>query len=119
MIDTVWLKTSNFLSEIETCVKEDLTHTPANTLTITGVYILNALYDTDGQRASDLARAIGVAATSFTPMLDKLQKAGFVKRSNSKSDRRSVVIHLTKAGRDLQDAIEMAVGNVEVRYGGK
>jgi len=64
-------------------------------LTIIEWYILRALYERDGQHASELARAVGRAATSFTPNLDKLQQKGLVERRPDPSDRRAVYIYLT------------------------
>jgi DNA-binding MarR family transcriptional regulator len=64
-------------------------------LTIIEWYILRALYERDGQHASELARAVGRAATSFTPNLDKLQEKGFVERKPDSADRRAVRIFLT------------------------
>lgn len=113
-----WLKTSRFLAEIEKCIKEDLSTTPAHGLSVTSVYILQALYTKDGQRPMDLATAIGRAATSFTPMLDQLEIGGLIERQINKSDRRSVLIYLTKQGKQLQTDIKKAIGNTEVRYGG-
>jgi len=64
-------------------------------LTIIEWYILRALYERDGQHASELARAVGRAATSFTPNLDKLQDKGFIERRPDPTDRRAVHIYLT------------------------
>jgi MarR family transcriptional regulator, organic hydroperoxide resistance regulator len=65
-------------------------------LTIIEWYILRALYERDGQHASELARAVGRAATSFTPNLDKLQQKGLIERRPDPADRRAVHIYLTK-----------------------
>ncbi|MDI9638495.1 MarR family transcriptional regulator [Geitlerinema splendidum] len=64
-------------------------------LTIIEWYILRALYERDGQHASELARAVGRAATSFTPNLDKLQQKGLIERRPDPTDRRAVHIVLT------------------------
>lgn len=64
-------------------------------LTIIEWYILRALYERDGQHASELARAVGRAATSFTPNLDKLQEKGLIERRPDPTDRRAVHIYLT------------------------
>ncbi|MEP7291564.1 MAG: MarR family transcriptional regulator [Chloroflexota bacterium] len=64
-------------------------------LTIIEWYILRGLYERDGQHASELARAVGRAATSFTPNLDKLQQKGYVERRPDPTDRRAVHIYLT------------------------
>jgi predicted transcriptional regulator len=52
-------------------------------------YILRSLYGRDGQHASELAQAVGRAATSFTPNLDKLENRGLVERRPDPADRRS------------------------------
>lgn len=61
-------------------------------------YILRALYGRDGQHASELAQAVGRAATSFTPNLDKLESRGMVERRPDPADRRAVRIFLTEKG---------------------
>ncbi len=71
-------------------------------LTIIEWYILRALYERDGQHASELARAVGRAATSFTPNLDKLQQKGFVERRPDPADRRAVRIFLTKKALEMK-----------------
>ncbi|MBI1279715.1 MAG: MarR family transcriptional regulator, partial [Anaerolineaceae bacterium] len=64
-------------------------------LTVIEWYILRSLYEQDGQHASELARAVGRAATSFTPILDKLQNKDMIERRPDASDRRAVRIYLT------------------------
>ena len=113
-----WLKASQFLSEVESTIKEDLQHTEASGLSIVAVHILNELYQSDGQKASELARKVGRPATSFTPILDLLENEKYIKRSPHKTDRRAVIISLTKQGKALETVIENAIGNAEVRYGG-
>ncbi len=79
-------------------------------LTIIEWYILRALYERDGQHASELARAVGRAATSFTPNLDKLQHKGLIERRPDPSDRRAVHIFLTdlaqKCRKEVLDSAE-------------
>lgn len=72
-------------------------------------YILRALYEQDGQHASELARSVGRAATSFTPNLDKLQEKGYVERRSDTSDRRAVRIFLTdKAKKNREQIVTLA-----------
>lgn len=68
-------------------------------------YILRALYEQDGQHASELARSVGRAATSFTPNLDKLQRKGLIERRPDASDRRAVRIHLTQLAQEQRENI--------------
>lgn len=74
-------------------------------LTVIEWYILRALYEQDGQHASELARGVGRAATSFTPNLDKLQKKGYIERQPDKSDRRAVRIYLTDVAHEYRDDV--------------
>jgi len=68
-------------------------------------YVLRALYETDGQHASSLASAVGRAATSFTPNLDKLVQKGFIERRPDANDRRAVCIYLTQLAQDHREEI--------------
>lgn len=68
-------------------------------------YILRALYARDGQHASELAQAVGRAATSFTPNLDKLQRKGLIERRPDESDRRAVRIYLTETAQCYRDDV--------------
>lgn len=78
-------------------------------LTIIEWYILRALYERDGQHASELARAVGRAATSFTPNLDKLQQKGYIERRPDPTDRRAVHIYLTElAERNRKEVLNTA-----------
>ena len=74
-------------------------------LTVIEWHILRSLYEEDGQHASELARTVGRAATSFTPNLDKLQDRGFIERRADKVDRRAVRIFLTEAGKEHREEV--------------
>jgi len=82
-------------------------------LTIIEWYILRALYERDGQHASELARAVGRAATSFTPNLDKLQEKGLIERRPDPSDRRAVHIYLTQAAEECREDIVSSAEKVD------
>lgn len=74
-------------------------------LTVIEWYVLRALYESDGQQASQLAHEVGRAATSFTPNLDKLQEKGYIERHADPNDRRAVLIHLTHKAFDEEQKI--------------
>jgi DNA-binding MarR family transcriptional regulator len=50
------------------------------------------------QTLGDLAQRVGLSKAGITKMMDRLQKAGFVKRVPSKTDRRVIMARLTKRG---------------------
>ena len=87
-------------------------------LTVIEWYILRALYEEDGQHASDLARAVGRAATSFTPNLDKLQEKGYIERRPDPGDRRAVRIYLTKKGEEARDQVNKAAKEIDEQIAG-
>jgi len=65
-------------------------------LTIVEIAILRVLDSEDNQHASNLAKAVGRAPTSFTPILDRLAVKGFIERKSDPHDRRAVFIALTE-----------------------
>lgn len=75
--------------------------------------VLASLYLRDGQKASELAVSVGRLVTSFTPILDRLERAGLVVRRADRVDRRAVTIWLTKSGEALRETITQALLDVE------
>lgn len=49
-------------------------------------------------RPSEIAARILVTSGTLTPMLDRLESAGFVRREPNPDDRRSVIVSLTERG---------------------
>lgn len=49
-------------------------------------------------KLSELSQRINFSKAGITKMMDRLQKAGFVKRVRSKTDRRVIMARLTKRG---------------------
>lgn len=82
-------------------------------LTIIEWYILRALFERDGQHASELARAVGRAATSFTPNLDKLQQKHLIERRPDPTDRRAVHIVLTAQAEQYRDDVLRAAETID------
>ncbi len=82
-------------------------------LTVIEWYILRALFDQDGQHASELARAVGRAATSFTPILDKLQHKSLIERRPDPADRRAVRIYLTDKAHGQRDKVLDAAKKID------
>ena len=70
------------------------------------VQTLRFLADHPGAMANALAQHLGVAATTATSIIDRLVKRGLVKRTRPETDRRSVSLSLTEAGRDAFSLIE-------------
>jgi len=84
-------------------------------LTVIEWYILRALYDKDGQHASELARAVGRAATSFTPNLDRLSEKKLIERRADPRDRRAVRIYLTPEGEKMKSDVNKSAKEIDKR----
>ena len=55
------------------------------------------------QRLTDLAGALEVAPSTAGRMCDRLVRKGLVRRHRARADRRSVLVSVTAAGRDVVD----------------
>ena len=55
------------------------------------------------QRLVDLAAALDVAPSTAGRMCDRLVRKGLVRRHRARTDRRSVLVSVTAAGRDVVD----------------
>lgn len=49
----------------------------------------------------ELVQVFGIKQSTFTSLLDRLEKAGYVRREINPEDRRSFLIHISDEGREL------------------
>lgn len=73
-------------------------------LTYTQFVTLVALWDQDKQTVGELGEKLFLESNTLTPILKKLEAAGYVERRRDPADERQVRISLTPAGRKLRDA---------------
>ena len=59
-----------------------------------------AVLATGDMRMRDLAHRLGLATSTVTRLVDRLEAAGLAERRNERPDRRSVLVGLSTAGRD-------------------
>jgi DNA-binding MarR family transcriptional regulator len=65
--------------------------------------VMLALWERDHRSISALGATLQLEPATLTPLLKRLQVAGFVDRARSTVDERVVVVSLTEAGRDLRE----------------
>jgi DNA-binding MarR family transcriptional regulator len=53
----------------------------------------------------ELVRVFGIKQSTFTSMLDRLEKSALIRREMNPGDRRSFLIHITGAGRELAERL--------------
>jgi DNA-binding MarR family transcriptional regulator len=68
--------------------------------------ILYVLWQEDGIPIASLSKQTGLAKTSLTSMLDRMEQSGLIKRVYDKADRRQIRISLTQQARQLQGAYD-------------
>ena len=69
----------------------------------------------------ELVRVFGIKQSTFTSMLDRLEQAGLIRREMNPGDRRSFLIHITDAGREMAErstrALEALEAEIRARIG--
>ena len=73
--------------------------------------ILYVLWQEDGVPIKTVSEKCGLAITSLTTMLERMEKQGLIKRIQSENDKRKTLIYLTNKAVALKDESE----NVSMR----
>lgn len=68
--------------------------------------ILYVLWQEDGIPITRLAQQTGLAKSTLTAMLIRMEEFGLITRQNSSADKRQVIICLTDTAKGLQDRYE-------------
>ena len=72
-------------------------------LTYTQYIVFLVLWEKDGQPVGEIGEKLLLDNGTLSPLLKKLEQAGYVRRERSREDERVVVITLTEAGRALRE----------------
>ena len=81
--------------------------------------ILYVLWQRDGIPIAELSQKTGLAKTTLTSMLDRLESADLIARVADKSDRRQIRISLTEKAHELSDQYDKVSREMnEIYYAG-
>ncbi|MCC9196456.1 MarR family transcriptional regulator [Arthrobacter sp. zg-Y820] len=72
-------------------------------LTYPQYLVMTVLWENDGASVRDLGRSLELDSGTLSPLLKRLEAAGWVRRNRSAADERRVEVHLTDEGRALQE----------------
>jgi len=72
-------------------------------LTYPQYLVMLVLWEQDQQTVSDIGERLFLDSATLTPLLKRLESAGWVSRRRDLADERQVVIGLTDAGRALRE----------------
>ena len=81
-------------------------------LTYTQYIVFLVLWEKDGITVGELCDRLMLDNGTLSPLLKKMQQAGYVERNRSENDDRVVVVTLTKEGRALQEKAKDVPGKV-------
>ena len=65
--------------------------------------MLHALWETDGLTITGIADRLALEPSTITPLVKRLELAGFLTRLRNPSDERQVQVSLTDKGRDMRE----------------
>ena len=97
-IEEIIEKLSQSMERYET---EAFSNSPLSNLTPTQVHYLDAIFHLKDPKVSELASYLNVSKPTVTFALNKMEKQGFVSKTQSDEDRRFFSIHLTSKGKEL------------------
>ncbi|MBR2739899.1 MAG: MarR family transcriptional regulator [Oscillospiraceae bacterium] len=72
-------------------------------LTYTQYLVMLVLWENDGLTVGEICDKLMLDNGTLSPLLKKLQQAGYVEKSRSDEDDRIVIVTLTEEGRELQE----------------
>ena len=81
-------------------------------LTYTQYIVFLVLWEKDGCTVGQLCEKLMLDNGTLSPLLKKMQQAGYIHRTRSEADDRVVVVTLTEAGRELQEQAKDVPGLV-------
>ncbi len=65
--------------------------------------VLLVLWENDRLPVNDIARRLMLETNTVTPLLQRMEKAGLIKRSNGRSDARQRIVSLTSKGMGMRE----------------
>lgn len=68
--------------------------------------VMMVLWESDQLMVSDIGSRLFLDSATLTPLLKRLEVAGFISRQRAAGDERQVIITLTTAGRELRKEAE-------------
>ena len=72
-------------------------------LTYPQYLVMLLLWEQDGRSVNELGQPLHLDSGTLTPLLKRMEKAGFVTRQRDTKDERIMRIHLTDHGRSLRE----------------
>lgn len=106
-MDPVVYRIQMAFQQLKRNLESDSSMTDASGVTRPQMFMLYAIDKWGRCNLTQLAEQMEVKPSAITVMIDRLEKAGFVKRTHDTVDRRSILVEMTPSGKVvLQKAME-------------
>ena len=69
--------------------------------------VMLVLWEQDKQPVCDIAKRLMLETNTVTPLLQRMEKTGLVKRTKGKEDARQRIVSLTKKGLEMQEQAKL------------
>ncbi len=79
--------------------------------------VMLALWESSPRTAGDIAAALYLEPATLSPLLKRLEAAGYITRQRNPEDERALAVRLTPAGQELRSQAETVPGQVVERLG--
>src|ERR1700742_695362 len=79
--------------------------------------VMLALWERSPRTVRDIGEALALEPATLSPLLKRLETAGFLTRTRRADDERALDVELTEAGRALRSEAEKVPGRVVERLG--
>ena len=66
--------------------------------------VFMVLWETDHQPVNDIAKRLVLETNTVTPLIKRMEAMGFVSRTRSEKDSRSVIVSLTEKGKGMEES---------------
>ena len=88
----------------------------AHGLTMWAYIVLSALDQSAIRTQATLAESIGADKTRIIPVLDELQRRGYIERVPDPDDRRARLLEITESGRAIKNATQADIQRGEEHW---
>ena len=78
--------------------------------------IMYVLFDRKQMTIREIGKATGLAKTSLTSMLDRMEKQGLIEKRENPEDHRSTLVELTEKARKQKNIIDKVSTSVNQQY---
>ncbi|MDV3459067.1 MarR family transcriptional regulator [Sphingomonas sp. HF-S4] len=79
--------------------------------------VLHALWEEDGRTIGAIAERLALESSTVTPLVKRLETAGFVARGRNPQDERQVHVHLTARGKAMREQCACLAETLAARSG--